>query len=74
MLTKTQLRAAKIAELERLKARIESELDKRREQEGREERRQQQKTEPKERLFFSSRDGHYQWEFRECGQVFASRR
>jgi hypothetical protein len=65
LLTKTQLRTAKIAELERLKARIEAELENRRDQE--QTRRNQEKSDARERLFFSSQDGHYQWEYRECG-------
>ena len=65
MLTKTQLRTAKIIELERLKTRIEAELEERREQE--EQRKQSQERSAKERLFFSSKDGHYQWEYRHCG-------
>ena len=65
MLTKTQLSTAKTTELERLKSRIETELEKRREEE--EQRQQRPKPESTERLFFSSRDGHYQWEYRQCG-------
>jgi hypothetical protein len=64
MLTKTQLRTAKTSELERLRARIDSELDERHQQV---EKKRQQMSNPKERLFFSSQAGHYQWEFRQCG-------
>ena len=66
MLTKTQLRTAKIIELERLKARIEAELEERREQEE-QQRKHRQEPVANERLFFSSKDGHYQWEYRQCG-------
>ena len=65
MLTKTQLRTAKTIELERLKARIEAELVERREQE--QQRKQRQEPVANERLFFSSKDGHYQWEYRQSG-------
>jgi hypothetical protein len=56
VLTKTQLRTAKLIELERLKARIEAELEERREQE--EQRKHRQEPGVKER---------YQWEYRQCG-------
>jgi hypothetical protein len=65
VLTKTQLRTAKLIELERLKARIEAELEERREQE--EQRKHRQEPGIKERLVFSTKDGHYQWEYRQCG-------
>ncbi len=66
MLTKTQLKTAKTTELVRLKSRIDDELENRRKQE--EERRKQEKTAAKERLlFFSAQNGHYQWEYRQCG-------
>ena len=56
MLTKTQLKTAQTTELVRLKSCID------------EERRKQEKTAAKERLlFFSAQDGHYQWEYRQCG-------
>jgi len=70
VLTKTQLRTAKSTELERLKARIEAELEERRQQQQQQQQQQRkQRQEPgaKERLFFSSKDGHYQWEYRQCG-------
>ena len=64
MFTQTQLRDARTAELERLKVSIEIELQKR----GEEEKRQRwQKPESLQSLFFSSKDGHYQWEYRQCG-------
>ena len=67
MLTKTQLKMTKTKDLERLKARIEAELEERREQEE-QQRKQRQEPGAKERLFFSSKDaGHYQWEYRQCG-------
>jgi hypothetical protein len=65
VLTKTQLRTAKLIELERLKARIEAELEERREQE--EQRKHRQEPGVKERPVFSTKDGHYQWEYRQCG-------
>jgi hypothetical protein len=66
VLTKTQLRTAKIKELVRLKARIEAELGERLEQEE-QQRKQRQEPGARERLFFSSKDGLYQWEYRQCG-------
>ena len=62
MLTKTQLSTAKTIELERLKTRIEAELDERRKQE------QQESTTPKEQLFYSGQVGTYQWEYVSCGR------
>ncbi len=65
MLTKTQLRTAKTAELERLQSRIAAELDARRQQEA---IQQQEATSlGKERLFYSGHRGTYQWEYVQCG-------
>jgi hypothetical protein len=63
VLTKTQLRTAKTKELEQLQARIEAELESRRD----EEQKQQAKTAEKEQLFYSGHVGHYQWEYVQCG-------
>jgi hypothetical protein len=62
VLTKTQLTTAKTGELERLQARIQTELDMRVEQEL-----QRLKREPntgKEQLFYSGHTRLYQWEIR----------
>lgn len=64
MLTETQLKKAKTTELERLQARIQAELESRRRQQA---VRQQQESGAKEQLFYSSQDGHYQWEYVQCG-------
>jgi hypothetical protein len=73
MLTKTQLKTAQTPELVRLKSHIDDELEKRRKQE--EERCRQEKIAVKERrLFFSAQDGHYQWEYRQCGHKERCRR
>ena len=66
MLTETQLRTAKTIELERLKSRVEAELKERREQEE-QQRKQREEPGAKDRLILSSKDGHYQWEYRQCG-------
>jgi hypothetical protein len=68
MLTKTQLREAKTAELERLQARIATELESRIEAELENRRRQLgDSTDAKEKLFYSGHKGHYQWEYVQCG-------
>jgi hypothetical protein len=65
VLTKTQLSSAKTAELELLQTRIAQELTNRRQiQEGQPPRNE---TSGKDQLFYSGRDGHYQWEFVQCG-------
>src|SRR5918998_2624092 len=65
MLTETQLRTAKTAELELLQARIQEELDSR-VQPDLQRLKQEQKTD-KEQLFYSGHGGHYQWEYVQCG-------
>ncbi len=65
MLTETQLRTAKTAELERLQARIQEELDSR-VQPDLQRLKQDQKI-AKDQLFYSGQAGHYQWEYVQCG-------
>jgi hypothetical protein len=65
VLTKTQLRTAKTAELERLQARIQEELDSR-VQPDLQRLKRDQKT-AKDQLFYSGHTGHYQWEYVACG-------
>jgi hypothetical protein len=65
LLTKPQLRQAKTRELERLQARIQQELDSRAQPDLR--RLKQEQRTGKDKLFYSAPDGHYQWEYVECG-------
>jgi hypothetical protein len=64
VLTKTELREAKTKELERLQARIQAELEDRRQQE---QQRRQDKQNPHEQLFYSGHAGTYRWEWVQCG-------
>jgi hypothetical protein len=65
MLSKTQLKQAKTQDLERLQARIQKELDSRVQPDLR--RLKQQQRTAKDKLFYSAGDGHYQWEYVQCG-------
>jgi len=65
VLTKTQLRHAKTAELERLQARIHKELESRVTPDL--ERRKQDQRTAKDPRVSSGHTGHYQWEYVACG-------
>jgi hypothetical protein len=62
MLTKTQLKTAKTAELERLQRRIQKELEERRQ-----EREEAPADKDTEQLFYPGSSGTYQWEYVQCG-------
>ncbi len=63
MLTKTQLKTAKTAELLGLQSRIAEELQTRQQQ----ERIRKHRPSSTEQLFVSGNAGHYQWEYVQCG-------